>query len=172
MDSTTQQSQTNSTQQTSNALFTPFNSYNQELYQYNRYEQTTYSFAGPFIRTVSIPTIPPYNLNLNNQERVFFIARVPLVITKVQVCYQNADSAAYLVVEKLAQGVAPGSGFPMLPDPFDCTLAANTTQIRNIDDFVLSIEDRALDQGDRLGIWFPVVPDTLANLTITVEYKY
>jgi len=172
MDSTTQQPQTNSTQQANGKLFTPFNGYNQEIYQYNRYEQTTYTFSGFITRNITIPTIPPTALDLSNNARVFFIARVPLVVTKVQLTYSLPDTAAYLVVEKLIDGDVPGFGYPILYDPFDCTLPANVTQIRNMDDFVLSVEDRALDQNDRLAIRFPVTPDTLANVTITVEYKY
>ena len=165
MDSPTQQDQTTPT----NTNLNPFSSYNQETYQYNKVEQTTYTFSGQINREV---TVGVDTIDLSNTARVFFIARRPCTITKILCSYQVGDPSTYIVVEKLVDGEAPGTGYPILPDPFDCTLPANVTQIRNIYDFVMSIQDRSLEIGERLAIKFVVPPTTLADVTITVEYQY
>lgn len=150
----------------------PFSSYNQGGYQYRKFEQVTYTWTGQINRIVTIPTDPTFDLDLSNTARVFFIARVPLTITGAMATWSVSDSAAYVQIEKLINGVAPGSGLPIIPDPFDCTLAPYTTYQRNVQEFVLSIDDRSLDQGERLAILMPIPPDTLADLTIMIEYQY
>lgn len=152
-----------------------FQSRNAETYLYNKVEQTTYTFSGFFKNTVSIPPTP-FALVLDNSTRVFLIARVPITITKLMCNYTTADSAAKFNVEKLADGQVPGSGTVLLnaANVFDCTATANTTQIKQKNDFVGETAPRNLKIGERLAIIFTVQPteDELKNLTILAEYQY
>lgn len=155
--------------------FNTFQSRNSEVYQYNKVEQITYTFSGFFKNTVSIPP-NPFALVLDNSTRVFFIARVPLTITKLMCNYTTADSAAKFNVEKLVDGEVPGTGTVLLNtlNVFDCTAVANTTQSKVTNDFVGATAPRNLKIGDRLAIVFTVQPteDELKNLTILAEYQY
>lgn len=178
MDSNTQQPQTRSTQlfrsESENSgdtqkVYTPFNSFNQQQYQKEKYEQVTYTFAG---KITNVQTVGASTVDLSNTARVFFIAKQPLTVTKALCAYQQKDSAAYIVLKKLTNTEDYTLGYVLLPEPFDCTLPENVTQIRNLYDFVPSVQDRALNTGDRLAIDFPVTPDTLADITLTIEYKY
>lgn len=154
MDSNTKTSQQN---YGTNKPFNPFDSYNQERYQYRKKECISYTWSGRL---------------LDNTARVFLIARVPLSVTKIMATWEVPDSSAYVQVEKLQNSMTPGSGFSILSIPFDCTQPGNVTYIREYDEFTLSIEDNSLDVGDRIAIWLPVEPDTLENLTVLVEYQY
>lgn len=146
---------------------------NQEQYQKGKFEQTTYTFSGQITRSVTIPTLPTsIVLNLSNTTRVFFIARVPLTVTKVIISYTEADGTNTMQVEKLTNGQVVGSGVNIPKTAYNIALAKNVSYIKEQDDITMSPFDRSLEKGDRLAVKFASTPTTIENLTVLVEYTY
>lgn len=102
----------------------------------------------------------------------FLISPVACLITRIQEVHEvkgTDGSAVTLNIEKLANGVAPGSGVAILSTAFDLKANINVVQSGTLS---LVSTTRTLAAGDRLGLVKSGTLTSVAGVTVLVELTF
>jgi len=105
-----------------------------------------------------------------NDFGVFFIAPIPCTVLSVREVHEDPSTTASTVdVVKLTGTQALAAGTSVLLTPFDLTVAADTVQTGVASP---TIQNRQLDQNNRLGIRPSGTRTGIKKITVTIEIQY
>lgn len=97
----------------------------------------------------------------------FFIAPRPIEVMQIQVSWTVASSSGTVQVQRLTGTTAPDSGSNIMVTAQSTASTANTVNVKS----GTLLQNRILNQGDRLGLVDGGTLTNLANLVVTILYK-